>query len=430
MTMAANGFLFPVDAVAPALAPQIRFGPPMQVAGRVVLHVKDSRRAQFYRIGPREHFVLSKLDGTHTFAQISSDHQRASGREIPAAGWRQLLQLAPSRNMLAAPASSAGDPAVEPLPRFSHTGYTAFYFRLLHPHGLLCRLNKYLGWLYSRAAALTLVAVILLAEAVVALQAAPLIAVTRATIQHHPWPVLALFFTLLYGSLVIHEAAHGLTCAQYGGEVSDMGIMLRYLALFPYCKLNDLLVIPNRVHRAAIVLAGPVASLIVMLPFVVVYLTVPEGSIWKPVSALMLTVYNILSLMNLIPFLQLDGYFLLSTWLGRPQLREEANKFFLSGIGVRRTASREGSVTKADRPFYFAYGLISTLITTAFIGWGIFCWHQMLSRFTTPLKAWLAIAMILLSVTALWTLIRRRQQSGARDTESSGRLHIVSKEDI
>jgi putative peptide zinc metalloprotease protein len=423
-------FTIPVDAVAPALAPQIRFGPPMRVAGRVVHHVKDSRCSQFYRIGPREHFVLSKLDGTHTFAQISGEHQRAFGRGIPAAGWRQLLQLAQSRNMLALPATSGGDLAIEPLPRFSHTGYTAFYLRLLHPHALLCWLDRYVGWLYSRATALTLAVVILLAESFVAVRVVPLIALTRATFQHHPWPVFALFAAFLYGSLVIHEAAHGLTCAHYGGEVSDMGIMLRYLAIFPYCKLNDLLVIPSRVHRAAIVLAGPAASLIVMLPFAVVYLAVPDGSMWKPVSALMLTVYNILSLMNLIPFLQLDGYFLLSTWLGRPQLREEANQFFLRGIGLNRATSSEATVPRADRPLYFAYGLISTLITTAFIGWGIFGWHQMLSRFTTPLKAWLVIAIVLLSITTLWILIRRRKQSSKSDAEMNGQLHAASKEGI
>jgi putative peptide zinc metalloprotease protein len=428
--MAAEVFTFPVDAVAPALAPQIRFGPPMRVAGRLVHHVKDSRSAQFYRIGPREHFVLSKLDGSHTFAKISSEHQRAFGREIPAAGWRQLLQLAQSRNMLAASATPGGNPAVDPLPRFSHAGYTAFYFRLLSPHTLLCQLDRYAGWIYSRPAALTLAAVILLAEAFVAFQAASLIAITLAALHQHLWPVFATFLAFLYGSLVIHEAAHGLTCAHFGGDVSDMGIMLRYLALFPYCKLNDLLVIPNRVHRAAIVLAGPTASLIVMLPFAVVYLAAPGGSLWKPVSALMLTVYNLLSLMNLIPFLQLDGYFLLSTWLGRPRLREEANQFFLRGIGLIGPASGETAVPREDRAFYFAYGLTSTLITTAFIGWGTFCWHQMLIRLTTPLKAWLAIAMIFLSVATLWILIRRRTQRGEADAEIGGKHHGASKGEV
>ena len=50
-----------------------------------------------------------------------------------------------------------------------------------------------------------------------------------------------------------------------------MGIMVRYLALFPYCKLNDLLVIRQRAHRAATVLAGPAASLIIMIPFVPIF---------------------------------------------------------------------------------------------------------------------------------------------------------------
>ena len=54
----------------------------------------------------------------------------------------------------------------------------------------------------------------------------------------------------------------------------------------------------------------------------------------------MLTVFNVLSLANLIPFLQLDGYLLLSTYLGRPKLREEATQQFLHRVGLSKPLLR------------------------------------------------------------------------------------------
>src|SRR5581483_709167 len=121
MTMQTEQLAFPVDAVAPALAREIIFGPAMQVGSRIVHHVKDRREGQFYRVGPREQLVLSLFDGSHTFAQISAEHRRVFGKEIPPAGWRQILQLAHSRKMLAAPPSARETVSAKTLSRFSHT---------------------------------------------------------------------------------------------------------------------------------------------------------------------------------------------------------------------------------------------------------------------------------------------------------------------
>lgn len=409
MTMQAEQLAFPVDAVAPALASHIVFGPAMRVGSRTVHHVKDRRQGQFYRVGPREQLVLSLFDGARTFAQISAEHRRVFGKEIPPSGWRQILQLAHSRQMLAAPGSARETVSAKPLSRFSHTSYTAFYVRLLRPQLMLDWLDKHVGWLYSQPVALVLLSAIFLSELFVGLHLHSLVSLSRLTLQHHPWPVLTSFALLLYASLVVHETAHGLTCVHYGGEVNDMGIMLRYLALFPYCKLNDLLVIRQRSHRAAIVVAGPAASLIIMTPFVPIFWLAADGSLMKLTSALMLTVFNVLSLANLVPFLQLDGYLLLSTYLGRPKLREEATQQFLHGIGLSRAPSPDLPGSKTVRVGEFAYGLVSLSISGTFIGWGIFSWHLLLCRFTSSARAWLVIAILCLSVGVVWTLIYKRK---------------------
>ena len=176
---------FPVDAVAPALAREIIFGPAMHVGSRIVHHVKDRREGQFYRVGPRNNwFYHSSMGPTHL--QHSAEHRRVFGKEIPPAGWRQILQLAHSRKMLAAPPSARETVSAKTLSRFSHTGYTAFYARLLRPQLMLEWLDKRLGWLFSGPVAMGLLSAIVLSELFVGWHLHSLVSLSRLTLQQHP----------------------------------------------------------------------------------------------------------------------------------------------------------------------------------------------------------------------------------------------------
>ena len=58
-----------------------------------------------------------------------------------------------------------------------------------------------------------------------------------------------------------------------------------------------------------------------MLPFGLLWLLIPGDGVIKQFCALMFTVYNLGMLMNFIPFVELDGYYMLAHALNMPDLR-------------------------------------------------------------------------------------------------------------
>ncbi len=393
---------------APTIDENIVLGPAMRVRGRVVHHVKDKRSSQYYRVGVREYLVLSLLDGRHTFADIAQEHLRVFGRDMTPAAWGQILQMARSRSMISAPLPAPTPRAGAKLPRFSHNKYWAFYLRFLSPQAFLKKLDANVGWLYTWPFTVTLFLVIMVAESYVALHIFMLARAMHMTLGRHPPSVLIGFGVIAYASLIMHEMAHGLTCIHYGGEVDDMGIMFRYCTFFPYCKLDDLIVMPRIRHRVAVVLSGTIASLIVMVPFVGLFILSPKSSFAWSVSALMLTIYNIVSCANLLPFLQLDGYLLLSTCTRRPQLQQEAKDRLMEFLRLKTSGSTPKNVPWETR-LYVSYAATSLLLTACFIFYSLMRWHSILSKFTSQGRAWALIIILLTCSSVVWLLAKRRR---------------------
>ncbi len=121
--------------------------------------------------------------------------------------------------------------------------------------------------------------------------------------------------------------------------------------------------------------------------------------------------FNFACFMNLIPFVELDGYFVLAYALGIVNLRKEAHQFwkewlvkllFKKGEGV-------GGYEPQIKKIYFIYGLLSLLFTTVFLSATIFFWF-------TRLRFWFSgiITWVLFIVVVLWLLYRVSQRFGLK----------------
>ena len=162
--------------------------------------------------------------------------------------------------------------------------------------------------------------------------------------------LLGLFFyeeIILLPVYLIHELAHAAVCDYYGGKPRELGTGFYYFAPFFYCDTSDGWRLGRRA-RIMISLAGPLSTVIVGSLFVFAGYFVNPGFGRNVLEvAAFFCFYGTLA--NISPFIETDGYYILSDLLNIPNLRDESfgyiKRAFLRIIGrpvkrVRYSASR------------------------------------------------------------------------------------------
>ena len=199
-----------------------------------------------------------------------------------------------------------------------------------------------------------------------------------------------------YITIFIHESAHALTCKHYGRMVPKGGFLLYYLMPAFYVDVTDAWLEPWR-HRIAIFWAGPYSGFFLAGLSTLLVLVVPAGTPSTVLFKLAVAAY-LTNLLNLMPLLLLDGYWILEQWVEIPQLRDRALAFvggpFWRLLWTRRRLTR--------REFFFAvFGTLSAIYTflAAFIG--IFFWRRRLGPLVTPLWSTPGLLSKVVSVTVV-----------------------------
>ncbi|MBI3977828.1 MAG: hypothetical protein HY331_06555 [Chloroflexi bacterium] len=144
------------------------------------------------------------------------------------------------------------------------------------------------------------------------------------------WPLLWLLVTL---TTAVHEAGHVLVAAHFGVSARAVGIALLYLQPAGYADVSDAWLAPRRA-RIAISLGG---FLLQSVPLVACY------ALWRLTGASIWGVYCLLSVvqiaLNLVPFVRLDGYWLICHLLDEPNLRQRAYRQLLHLMLPRKYAA-------------------------------------------------------------------------------------------
>ncbi len=163
---------------------------------------------------------------------------------------------------------------------------------------------------------------------------------------------VAVLIVLNYAAIISHELAHALACRHFGRRVNSGGTML-YLGLPAfYVDTTDswLLPKPQRIMVSAV---GAFAQMTLA--------GISAGMVWaapgSPLSPFLFK-FAVLSyfsiFLNLNPFLELDGYFILIDWLEMPRLRERAREFVKRKLVSRL---RSGEPLSWEEKVFAAFGL-------------------------------------------------------------------------
>src|SRR5437588_7571472 len=118
---------------------------------------------------------------------------------------------------------------------------------------------------------------------------------------------------------------HGLTCTYFGAPARRWGLLLMYLVLpSDYCDVSAAWTLPKKRQRLAVGAAGLAFQWVAGSGALRRWRVVEPGTVVARSLATMAETCGLASLLNLWPFLRLDGYYLLSDLLEVPNLRTRA----------------------------------------------------------------------------------------------------------
>jgi putative peptide zinc metalloprotease protein len=339
----------------PQVRPELRISRPLRRGAAVVHLVRDPRAGRVMEIGVKERFLIGRLDGTRSLAEVGEEYAREFRARLGEAQWQQLLRLLHGRGLLTdAPTPAEGEPE-----RPESSGVLAGRVKMVSdPPALLTRLHGLTGFARTRWFLALLTALLTAELAGVAVRWGTLVDET-ARLLHQPVALLAVG-CLLWVSLALHELAHGLVGHRYGGRVTEIGLRWRLPMSYLYCEVEDVQFFARRREQVATALAGAVANLVFLLPFYPAWALLPERAQARPFLGGLLLLGVLTALANLLPLPPLDGYKVLGYAAASLRPATESRRF--AGLLLRRDRAALRAYPRGLRWLYGGYALACALL--------------------------------------------------------------------
>ncbi len=258
------------------------------------------------------------------------------------------------RNSTEVPAggSSAFDVAAKP--RFNPL---LIRIPILDPSGIVVPLRPLARVLFHPSTVRALMVALIVVLALAGWRSRDYVAALPAFASFRWWPVL---YAAMAGSAALHELAHVMMADRFGVPVKQVGLLLYFLNPGAYADVSQAWLLPSRRQRIAIALAGLYAESVLWAACTALWLTLRHGHI-ADTALLLGTCLFTRMLVNLIPFLRLDGYWVLSDVLGMPNLRSSAFACLLAHIPVLRRFTPARKRDRLETAILLTYAVFALL---------------------------------------------------------------------
>jgi putative peptide zinc metalloprotease protein len=314
---------------------------------------KDPRTTQFFRFREAEHFIVSQLDGETPLDVVRQRAESRFGATLSQETLTRFVRTLQDHGLLETDRGRR-----ESRSRSRLKGSLLYLrFKVFDPDRLLTRMVKPLEPLFS--APFLVLSLLLVAVAAVT-AASNTTEIGHAFMRHLSLSWLLVAWVLLVVVGAIHEFAHGLTCKRFGGEVHEIGIFFIYFNPAFYCDVSDAWLFPQKSKRLLVTLVGPYLELVVWALATVVWRVTNPGSLPNSLALIVMATTGFKVFLNLNPLLKLDGYYLLSDWLGIPNLRQRSFAYLRGSLSRRGDRPTEpAALTRRERTIYLTYGVLA-----------------------------------------------------------------------
>lgn len=312
--------------------------PDLQIAAldcgrRTYWTVKDPLTLRYYQFRDEEQFILRQLDGSHSLEQIVAlFEQRFAPRRLRPAELNSFLVLLYREGLVVPATHGQGDQMLARRAALLRTQWISRCSNLLaiqlggiNPNRWLNWIVPRLSWLFSRATAVVVATVAIAAILIVVMRFSTL--VERLPRFHDFFGLGNVIWLAVTLAVVktLHELGHAVTCKRFGGDVTQIGMMLLVFTPALYCHVNDAWMFRRRWERIAVSAAGMGVELILASLATLLWATTYPGLL----NSICLNVMFVCSvgtiLINANPLLRYDGYYIVSDLLGIPNLRHQAS---------------------------------------------------------------------------------------------------------
>jgi len=187
----------------------------------------------------------------------------------------------------------------------------------------------------------------------------PTVSVPLYAIYGSPILGWALLLLILVPVLAIHELSHAISCLYYGVEPREAGIGFEYFFPYLYTDTSESWFLDKK-QRVWISVSGPISTIVVATAFITFskFYFVPYDvqSLLNSGGFLCL----IATLINLCPFIESDGYYILMDVLDIPNLRDLAFKHLIRKVRrIRSEDTRLPFESPRLRTILMGFGFVS-----------------------------------------------------------------------
>lgn len=357
-----------------ALLPKLRsdlISSPSEVDSSTVYTVKDPIGGKYFRLREPEHWLIHQFDGRSTPDEIAQRFREKFSLNISGS---DVAQFAVALDNLMFLENSRSEQALSRVGS-RRDEQRSLWNRILYLRVKAFKPGRFLEWLtglyrpFHRPFWFMLETVVILAGLIVLFANVGSFEVNLTEL----WNLgsIGLLILSLFILVTLHEFAHAVVCRLHGGEVREIGFLLLYFQPCFYCDLSDAWLFPKRSQRLAVTLAGPYCQLILLALSVLVWRLSVPGMFLNDLAWMLVTVNWINFLFNFNPLIKLDGYYLLSDWVGIPNLRQKAFAY-LGNVLQRRLLGWPIEPIKAEPRhgrIFVIYGLTALVYSVLLLGY-------------------------------------------------------------
>jgi putative peptide zinc metalloprotease protein len=340
-----------------------------QQDGATYYVIKDPVTSRYFRVAAIEFSLIKMFDGRTPLTVIAQQIHERHGYTTEIETLRRFVSKLTQAGFM------ASDDTARTLPSGQFQGRRITFFqralfirlKAVNPDRLFNFLIRYLGFFFTKQFVILAASVILYALFVLVRNWHQIGLEMRESFAFN------LFFIVLWVTAfvvaVLHEFAHGLTCKRFGGEVKEIGFLLIYFNLALYCNVSDTWLFRERSKRLWVMFAGGFFETFIWGLAVITWSVIPVGNFVSKVALTIIAISGVKILLNFIPLIKLDGYYLLSDYLELPNLRARSFDYLKHVLKNKVLGRKERFKTLArkERIIYLVFSLLATPFSATLI---------------------------------------------------------------
>ncbi len=240
-----------------------------------------------------------------------------------------------------------------------------FFIRFpgINPQWLLSVVNSTAGWLFSKPAVLTSVAIIAWSLITLGIRRQEVTAQLAEFSQFFGWPNLLYLWLTLGVTKIVHEIGHGLACIRFGRQCSSIGLALLVFSPTLYCDATDSWMLRSKWQRILVSSAGMYAEVLLASLAILTWAALNDGLLRHLCMNVFLVSTVTTVLFNANPLIRFDGYYILADALEIPNLRQKAtqllNRWLAWAFAAEQQPDRQLPAT--GRFWFVVYALASSV---------------------------------------------------------------------